>query len=109
MGRQSSLSGRSGGVRGRAWSVVCETETNLGTKVQETLQEALRETIEDYAEQSSPHAALDSRVLGPSDLFGRRAEFCFFERRGVRAGVFERVCIDFDVPSNRIVQGGAKH
>ena len=67
-----------------------------------------RETIEDYAEQSSPHAALDSRVLGPSDLFGRRAEFCFFERRGVRVGVFERVFIGFEVHANRIVQGGVK-
>ena len=41
---------------------------------------------------------------------GRRAEFCFliFERRGVRVGVFERVCIGFEVLANRTVQGGAK-
>ena len=50
----------------------------------------------------------DSRVLGPSGLFGRRAEFMVFGRRAVRASVFERECIVLYVRLAQIVQAGAK-
>ena len=59
----------------------------------------MQKSNEDYAEQSSPRAVLDSRVLRPSGLFGRRVGFRFFGRRGVRASGFQRRSIDFEEES----------